>query len=175
MVNYQPRHILGKWREGFALDIHTLSSTPIGHNEYGHMQFDTTRSELGELLYRLKSKGDGTVVPEITEAAAAFVNEWNPGVEIMVPVPASTPRAIQPVLVLGNAISQLLDIPFVDCVSRTRDAPQLKNVYDLDERLRLLEGLHTVHASATSGRKILTLRRPIPLRSNDEFDHDIAL
>jgi predicted amidophosphoribosyltransferase len=155
VANYQPRRILGKWREGFSLDIHTLSSTPIGYNEYGHMQFDTTRSELGELLYRLKSRADETVVPEIADTAAAFISEWKPGVEIMVPVPPSTPRALQPVSVLGNALSQRLNIPFVNCVRKTRDAPQLKNVYDLDERLRLLEGLHTVDVSATSGRKIL--------------------
>ena len=155
MANYQPRRILGKWREGFSLDMHTLSSTPIGYSEYGHMQFDTTRSELGELLYRFKSKADETVVPEIADAAAAFITEWKPGVEIMIPVPPSTPRALQPVSVLGNALSQRLNIPFVDCVRKTRDAPQLKNVYDLDERLRLLEGLHTVDTSATSGRKIL--------------------
>lgn len=68
MANYHPRQIRGNWREGYALDIHTLSR---------------------------------------------------------------------------------------DCVRKTRDAPQLKNVYALDERLRLLEGLHTVDASATSGRKIL--------------------
>jgi predicted amidophosphoribosyltransferase len=119
------------------------------------MQFDTTRSELGELLYRLKSRADETVVPEIADTAAAFISEWKPGVEIMVPVPPSTPRALQPVSVLGNALSQRLNIPFVNCVRKTRDAPQLKNVYDLDERLRLLEGLHTVDVSATSGRKIL--------------------
>ena len=155
MANYQPRRILGKWREGFALDIHTISSIPIGYNEYGHMQYDTTRSELGELLYRLKSKSDDTVVSEIADAAAAFIKEWKPGVEIIVPVPPSSPRALQPVSVLGNALSQRLNIPLVDCVRKTRDAPQLKNVYDLDERLRLLDGLHTVDASATSGRKIL--------------------
>lgn len=155
MANYNPRHILGKWREGFALDIHTISSTPMGYNEYGHMQFDTTRSELGELLYRLKSKSDATVVSEIADAAAAFVKEWKPGVQIIVPVPPSSSRPLQPVSVLGNALSQRLKIPLVDCVRKTRDAPQLKNVYDLDERLQLLDGLHAVDASATSGRKIL--------------------
>ena len=155
MASYQPRRILGKWREGFALDIHTLSSIPIGYNEYGHMQYDTTRSELGELLYRLKFKSDDTVVSEIADAASAFVKEWKPGVEIIVPVPPSSPRRLQPVSVLVNALCQRLNIPIVDCVSKTRDAPQLKNVYDLDERLCLLDGLHAVDASAASGRKIL--------------------
>ncbi|MHC1729373.1 MAG: hypothetical protein AB9866_25800 [Syntrophobacteraceae bacterium] len=117
MANYQPRRIFGNWREGFALDIHTLSSTPIGYNEYGHMQYDTTRSELGELLYRLKFKLDDTVVPEITDAVAKFVKEWKPDVEIMVPVPASTLRALQPVSVLGDSLSRRLNIPLISAVS----------------------------------------------------------
>jgi predicted amidophosphoribosyltransferase len=119
------------------------------------MQFDTTRSELGELLYKLKSKADETAASEIAEAAARFVKEWKPGVEIIVPVPPSSSRTVQPVVVLGNALSQLLNIPLVDCLRKTRDAPQLKNVYDLDERLRLLEGLRTVDVSDTGGKKIL--------------------
>ena len=107
------------------------------------------------MLYRLKSKADETVASEIADAAAAFMKEWKPGVEIIVPVPPSTPRTSQPVAVLGNALSQRLNVPLIECVKKTRDAPQLKNVYDLDERLRLLEGLHMVDASATNGRKIL--------------------
>src|SRR5229473_6598327 len=41
VAKFQPRKIQGRWRDGYALDLHTLSSTPIGYNEYGHMQFDT--------------------------------------------------------------------------------------------------------------------------------------
>jgi len=155
MANYQPRRILGKWREGFALDIHTISNIPIGHDEYGYLQFKTTRSELGELLYRLKSKSDDTVVDEIADAAASFVNEWKPGVEMIVPVPPAGPRALQPVSVLVSALSQRLNLPLVECVRKIRDAPQLKDIYDLDERLRLLNDLYAVDASAASGKKIL--------------------
>jgi len=54
MVEINPKIITGCWTEGFALDFHTLSSEFIGDDEYGHPQFDTKRSEIGELLYRLK-------------------------------------------------------------------------------------------------------------------------
>jgi len=37
-----------------ALDVHTLSSAHIGINEFSHDVFDAKRSELGELLYRMK-------------------------------------------------------------------------------------------------------------------------
>jgi competence protein ComFC len=155
MAKFQPRKIAGRWRDGYALDLHTLSSTPVGHNEFGHMQFDTKRSEVGELLYRLKYNGDKTVVPEIVDALFEFTTSWNPGVEIIIPVPPSSQRSIQPVIVLAEAFGRRLGIPLADCVVRTRDAPQLKNVFDLDERLRLLGGLHQIDAAVVQGKKLL--------------------
>lgn len=73
MAKFIPRKILGRWKEGYSLDLHTLSSTFIGYDEYGHSRFDTQRSEIGELLYRLKNKADRGAVPEIVEAAEAFM------------------------------------------------------------------------------------------------------
>jgi len=95
-------------------------------------------------------------VPEIVEAIEAFVKAWDPPVDIIVPVPPSTARAVQPVLVLTKLISERLGIPLVNCVTRKRDIPQLKNVYDLDERAKLLEGLHSVDEPTVRGK------RPLP-------------
>jgi competence protein ComFC len=155
MANFQPRKLIGRWKAGYALDLHTLNSVPLGHDEFGHMQFDTTRSDVGELLYRFKYRSDATVVPEIVDGVEALLKAWNPGVDILVPVPASTDRAVQPVLVLAEAVGQRLNIPIVNCVVRTREIPQLKNVYDLDERAKLLEGLHDVDASQVRGKRVL--------------------
>jgi competence protein ComFC len=54
MTKFTPRKIIGKWRDGVALDLHTLSSEFIGYDEFGHARFDTVRSPIGELLYKLK-------------------------------------------------------------------------------------------------------------------------
>jgi competence protein ComFC len=155
MANFTPRTIIGTWRQGYALDLQTLSSTPLGYNEFGHMQFDTKRPEMGDLLYKLKYNRDTSAVAEIVEAVEQFIKEWNPIVDILVPVPPSTPRRVQPVLLLAEAISQRLSIPLANCVTRVRDIPQLKNVFDLDERLKLLNGLHTVDESVTQGKRVL--------------------
>lgn len=149
VAQFQPRRILGKWRQGYALDLHSLSSVPIGYNEYGHMQFDTTRSDLGELLFRLKNRSDTSTVDEIVATAVTFLNTWHPPIEMIVPVPASTARAVQPVMLLAKGISEQLHIPVVECVTKTRETPQLKNIFDLDERLKALDGIHTVDAAAT--------------------------
>lgn len=155
MAIFSKRQILGKWRQGFCLDLHTLGSTFLGYDEYGHAQYDTQRSEVGELLYRLKFKGDQSVVPEIVEAVAALMTDWKPAADVLVPVPPSSQRAVQPVIVLAQAISQRLALPLVNCITRTRNVPQLKNVRDLDERSKLLDGLHVVDAVATAGKRVL--------------------
>ena len=62
MVQVQPVRIPGRWRDGRALDIHTVSSVYVGDDELGDAQFDTKRSDMGELLYRLKYRADRLVV-----------------------------------------------------------------------------------------------------------------
>jgi len=73
MVEIHPKRIRGDWAEGFVLDDHTLRSEFIGHDEYGHPQFDTIRSETGELLYKLKYKKDKSVIGDIISTASEFI------------------------------------------------------------------------------------------------------
>ncbi len=155
MAHFTKRRLLGKWQDGFCLDQHTLSSVFVGYDEFGHARFDTQRSEMGELLYRLKNKGDMAAVPGIVEAVQALLNDWKPRVDMLVPVPPSTKRDVQPVSVLAAAISREIGIPLADCVRRTRDIPQLKNIFDLDERSKLLEDLHAVDTAVSQGKRIL--------------------
>ena len=73
MVEIKPKRIKGNWKDGFALDFHTVKSEYIGDDEYGHPQYNTTRSEIGELLYKLKYKRDNSVLSDIITAASHFV------------------------------------------------------------------------------------------------------
>lgn len=85
---------------------------------------------MGELLYRLKYKADQGVVAELADAAASFVRTWLPRVDLLVPVPPSRHRAMQPVLVLAAAVADRLGVEYCpDCVKRTREVPQLKDVF----------------------------------------------
>jgi competence protein ComFC len=111
MANFQRRLIVGRWREGYALDLHTLTSIFTGHDEFGHPRFESTRSEVGELLYRLKYSHDRSVVDEIAETAATLMKEWQPNLDVIVPVPASTRRAVQPVILLANAPARSSVLP----------------------------------------------------------------
>ena len=157
MANVRPLKIPGRWRDGFALDFHTVSSDYLGDDQYGHPQFDTRRTELGELLYRLKYGSDTSVITEMVDAIASFIGScWKPSLELIIPVPPSGSKSRQPVLLLAEPLGKRLDIPVItECVRRVRDLPQLKDVYDYDERLRLLEDAHEINPSRLKGRRVL--------------------
>ena len=156
MIVIHPQRLAGRWREGHALDVHTVSSTFLGHDEFGHARFETTRSAAGDLLYRLKYQGDQTAVPNLVEAAADFVKSGGITPDVLVPIPPSRMRAVQPVLVLGEALAKALGVEYCPgCVRRRRDVPQLKDVFDYDERVRLLSDLHEIAESRVKGKRIL--------------------
>jgi predicted amidophosphoribosyltransferase len=121
------------------------------------LRFDTERTPLGELLYKLKSRGETSVAQEIADACKRFVAAWSIRIDAIVPVPASTKRKVQPVQVIAEGLGKALEVPVLDCVSVTRPTKQLKNVYDYDERMRLLEGLYSVDRAAVGGRSILMI------------------
>jgi competence protein ComFC len=57
MTRINPRKLSGPWTEGYALDLHTASSEFLGYDEFGHEQFNTERTEVGELVYRGSTGG----------------------------------------------------------------------------------------------------------------------
>jgi competence protein ComFC len=155
LVPINPQKIAGNWQSGVALDIHTLSSTYLGVNEYGHDVYDTKRSEIGELLYRLKYNSDHKAAEEIIVTAAAYLKPHRAQFDLIVPVPPSGQRAIQPVITIAIGIGAALNVPVVECISTTREATPLKGVQDLDRRKELLKGLDSVDSTHTNGKNVL--------------------
>lgn len=156
-MHLNPRPMHGAWDDGRTLDLHVSSSQFLGYNEYGHAQFETTRTEMGELLYRLKYKGDQSVIAAIAQATCDFVREWNPGVDVIVPAPPSKARAVQPLFQIADELGRLLALP-VDktSVRKTKATPELKNV-DSAQRLELLVVAHSIEDRAFKGRRVLLL------------------
>lgn len=158
MIQIRPRRIAGPWDDGYVLDVHSLGSVLIGHNEFGHPIFDTTRSETGELLYRLKYRSDQTVLPEIGEAAEHFIRDWGIQFDALVPVPASRRRVMQPVSLLVNELAGRLECAVLeDSITRIRDTPELKDIHDFDERQRALQDAFQAEADKVGGRRILVV------------------
>lgn len=123
MVLINPTVIVGKWEKGYALDVHTISSKPAGHDAQGKPKFDTSRSPMGELVNRLKYRGDRSAAAEIIDAAVLFLSPRRANVDVIVPVPPSNERDFQPVYVVADGIGAALRIPVVHCVSTTSSAP----------------------------------------------------
>jgi competence protein ComFC len=155
IVKIKPIKIEGRWNSGVALDLHTTGSTPIGYNEFGHMQFDTVRPEIAELLYRLKNRTDKDAAGPIIETAANFLAAHRDKFDSIVPVPPSHQRPLQPVIVLAEGIGAALGVPVLSCITTTRPTTQLKNVTDPEERKKQVDGLYQVDATQTRGRSIL--------------------
>lgn len=156
-IEIKPRKLSGPWDGGYALDLHTYSSTPIGHDAYGHPRFDTEYSPVGGLLYRLKSKSDPTVVPALAEAVEQF---WamspRPTIDLIIPVPPTKQRRYPPVLSVATALSERLNVPLcTDCISKVKRTPQLKDLLEYDKRMAALDAAFTVASAQTEGKDIL--------------------
>ncbi len=157
-IEIHPRKIRGKWADGYALDLHTISSTFVGYNGYGHPEFDTTRSEMGELLYKLKYGAGAAAVESIAETVVEFLeNKWPIEVDLIVPVPPSnTARKRQPVLEVAKEIGVRSGIEISDdSITKIKQTPQLKNIYDYGERTTALEGAFAVDAAKVTGKRVL--------------------
>lgn len=157
MIEASPKQISGEWTSGYALDVHILSSDYIGDDEYGHPKFDTKRSEMGELLYRLKYKSDRSVLKIIIDTVVEFVNSQRWQADVLIPVPPSrTRRSFQPVLEVAKGVSELLGLHLCpDCVVKVKNTPELKNVYEFDKRTELLKDAYAVVRREVADRKVL--------------------
>lgn len=101
MADLHPMKIMGNWVAGYVLDLHVESSDFIGYDELGHPQFDTKRTELGELLYKLKYHGDTSVLDDIVRLIRGFAPFST--IDAIIPVPPSkVARGVQPVVEIAK-------------------------------------------------------------------------
>lgn len=159
MAEFKARKIRGPWIAGYVLDLHTLSITLVGYDEFGHPQFDTKRSQIGELLYRLKNRSDKSTIPELVDAAEAFIHSWEIEFSALIPVPPTRVyRTFQPVLALAGELANRLKLPLLkSAVRKAKQIPELKNILDPSERKRLLEGAFAVNPTLVQSHCILVI------------------
>ena len=107
-----PIKLAGMWDDGYALDYHTVYSTYEGVDEYGHKQFETKRTNLGELLYSLKYKGEKAALNKIKFLIKPFLLKWNVirKVNAIITIPPSNQwRKVQPVYEVGKIIGEIIN------------------------------------------------------------------
>jgi competence protein ComFC len=163
IVETHPRTLSVPGASGFALDRHTLGSTPIGPNQFGRMMFDTKRPPVGQLLYELKYGRTHTaaqrqeIAEQLADTAAHFVrNTWRLAIDAIVPAPPSNVRTLQPVMVVAGALAARLGVAVcTSCLTKVKQTPQLKDITDYDKRKEALSGAFTVDPELTAGKSLL--------------------
>ena len=96
VLPHTPQLLYGPWQLGLALDLHTVSSEFIGYDEYGHAQYDTKRTQVGDALYRLKYSQDVSPADDLAETSVSALRSRAAQVDVVVPVPSTRARAVQP-------------------------------------------------------------------------------
>jgi len=156
MVTTHPMRIPGAWRQGYVLDYHTIRSEFLGHDEFGNPMFDTKRTEIGELLYQLKYRRNLEALDTLVKAATKFVKSWQVTFDAVVPVPPTRMRRFQPVFEVATRLANALDLPFLqDFVRNVKNTKELKNVFDYNERIKLLENAYRVRNQSLRGKTVL--------------------
>ncbi|MBV6898265.1 ComF family protein [Xanthomonas euvesicatoria] len=153
-MQVQVKKIDGSWDLGYAMHKHTLHSVHLGVDEYGHDRFDTTRSEPGEALYQLKYKNDWNQVGPLAAQLKASLLPLFEKVAMIIPMPASTIRARQPVSEIAEELGRLAGIPVFDNIivksAAPAGAPQLKNLNSRQEKDAALAGRFSINPSITN-------------------------
>ena len=143
------KQISGAFDDGYALDKHTASSVFIGHNEYGHPQFDTTRTPAGEAVFQLKYRGDFDQVKPLAKAVVRNIVPHFPKIGLVMPAPASTTRQRQPVHEVASSVAERIDVPLFDnLIERSAVAANtgsLKNLNTREEKDEALKGRYLLN------------------------------
>ena len=145
----------GNWRSGKAYDVHTVSSAHIGIDDFGHDRFETTRSEMGELLYQLKYKGVKTAVAKIVALLDAIK-----GIEkcdFIIPIPPTKKgRPYQPVEMIAVALGDRRGVKVLKDFLVNDGNEELKDITDPVARDEMLQkALKLAGNGNVAGKKVL--------------------
>jgi len=152
MLN-NPIVIKGNWKIGWALDIHTIKSIPLGDS-----QFDTTYTEIGKALNELKYHQNYEQINNLANEVIEFLKtrKVTPYLDIIIPTPASKERTIQPVTAIAEKVSQALNIPIdTNYIIKNHNTSELKSIDDPEEREKLLLNAFNLQDNRYQNKKIL--------------------
>lgn len=129
-VEIHPISLPGVWDIGYALDVHTIKSIPIGQDANGHVHFDSTRSEIGELLYQFKYNGKYENLNLIVDAIVSFLNDTPQicSVETVLPVPPTKSRTYQPTMEIAYALAKRIGAYYCADVLENTATDEMKHL-----------------------------------------------
>lgn len=155
-MELHPQGVNGPWKAGIVLDWHTIGSQVIGQNEFGHPIFDTTRSEVGELLYQFKYRNNQAALKKLVKVVVEFFGEKGKGkFDLVLPVPPSNSnRTVTAQIAQGLADG--LDTAFSnDALTKVKSTSELKNLVDPEQRKQALAGAFKADKAQIEGKVVL--------------------
>lgn len=155
-MSINPTELKGNWNEGYALDYHLVSSEYVGEDVYGNKRFDNKYTELGELLYKMKYNGHHDTSDDIVSIARPFLDKWlkDKAIDIILPIPPTKSRDIQPIFIIAEAISKCCNVPCSSEVFVKTTPTQSK---DIDKSEKDLTGTITLLKNAKRKCNILLI------------------
>lgn len=136
------KNISGRWKDGWALDVHTIYSIP---NPDG--TFNNVRTPIGEAVYQLKYNQDFSQIDFLVQALVDFLKTRMvlPYIDVIIATPPSQNRDFQPVFEIASRVASQLgkSIDF-NFVLKTKPTTQLKSITDINERQQIISGAFAV-------------------------------
>ena len=137
-IKNNPISISGNWKAGWALDLHTIKSIPLGNGS-----FDTTYTETGKALNELKYHQNYQQVDILADEVINFLRTRmvTPYLDVILPIPPSKDRNVQPVIAIAQKVSQILKIPIdTQFIIKIKCTNELKSIDEPIEREKILTG-----------------------------------
>lgn len=127
--------IKSNYFEGYAIEIHTIKSSLLADG-----RFETTRTELGELLFRLKYKFDRSTIEEIATQCSKAIQSAYSNIDVIIPAPPSNlERPFQPVYEVAKRIGELTKTPIDLNYVVKLQTEQIKSLNNQEDRNIVLE------------------------------------
>ncbi len=149
----RPIAIKGNWKAGWALDLHTIKSIPLGNNRY-----DTTYTKIGKELNDLKYHNNYNQIDTLANEVINFLRTRmvTPYISVIIPTPPSKQRKIQPVLAIAEKVSKALNIPIdTTYIIKNKDTHELKSIDNHKEREQLLLNAFSLKDLRYENKKVL--------------------
>lgn len=180
-MNINPQSLPGHWKAGYALDLHTLSSTPkewestrkVTRTELidGELvtiekdvpdkvtKWDTVYTPIGEEMNHLKYWRERHRAETIAKFAADFLKTkmaiW--GINLIIPIPPSDiTREFQPVYEIVKHVGRICSLPIdFQIIKKLKPTSQLKEIDDPAARKEVLDGAFSIGNNSLTGKNIL--------------------
>lgn len=154
-MTLHPQTIEGPWRAGIVLDWHTVESKLAGENEFGHPAFETTRSEIGELLYQFKYRSNRQALNQLLVLAMERMAEAKGKFGLVLPVPPSNPTRTVTQQIAAGLATGLAAPTSTTALTKVRATDELKSVTDPARRKELLNGVFAADPAQILGKSVL--------------------